>query len=191
MKPLHTRPLGRKGMELSINTLVVIILGMLVLGGGFLLLKQIDTSAKDLLRDVGQSTQQRIDKELVGGSLIVIPDNTRTDVEYGIQHFALGFRNKMTVSHVFKPVFEFKEAFTEDGTTITIDGQSLLFHRDFEANHFTLEANEAVKDIAFSITISSGNPKGTYVYEVTIMYNKDEEDPDVVYAKKQVRITLN
>lgn len=194
MKPFRARRLGRKGIDLSINTLVVIILGMLILGGGFLLLSQIDSSTRDLLQDVGRTTQQKIDKELVGGNLISIPDNTRTNAKYGIQHFALGFVNKLTETHIFKPEFEFREAFTSNGTSITIDGDEMLFHRDFDdsTNYVTLAANEVVKDIAFSITIPHGSPKGTYVFDVTIFYDKTiHNPPNDIYAQKQVRITLD
>ncbi len=57
----------RQGMELAVNTLVVLILGLVLLGGGLALVYSIYDKAIDLPEEVAQRTEQQLFSMLLAG----------------------------------------------------------------------------------------------------------------------------
>ena len=79
-------------MEIAINTLVVIILGVIILSGGFAILANISTVSDEIITSVDQNTQDKIATLLSSDTRVTIPHNEITSEEYGTYYFVLGFK---------------------------------------------------------------------------------------------------
>lgn len=173
-------------MELSINTLVVLILGILVVGGGIALVGSIIAETEDLLPRIGEAEQEQLVEKLQRGERVVITDNVKQGT-YGDYTFGLGFKNSLPQERNFTVEITPKSIIERDGDVRSVDDMPAAFYVDEE---ITLQPGEQHTDVLFNIDIEKGNPRGTYTYEVQIKY-KNDNDNLVSYADPlQVMITI-
>ena len=85
--------MNNKGFELSINMLVVIILGIAMLGVGMSLFSSAFSKTQDLRDDVNSQTQLQLNALLDDGSIIVIPQKTLEGERGELAEFSLGITN--------------------------------------------------------------------------------------------------
>jgi hypothetical protein len=62
--------MGRKGFELAISTLVVMILGIVILGGGIMLLAKLVDSAQPIAEDLSTEQLRDLRRLLANGQLV-------------------------------------------------------------------------------------------------------------------------
>ncbi len=86
-------------MELAVNTLVVIILGIIIVGGGLTLVYKIFDASKDLPNEVSQQTEQQLFNVLLSSNRrIAVLDNQQTIERKDSAVFAIAFRNELNAT---------------------------------------------------------------------------------------------
>lgn len=87
--------MNRKGFELAVNTLVVLILGFIIVGGGILLLAQILEGEGALAQEISAQQAQEVREQLTRGKLVAVYP-TSTHAESGDSVIiALGIENRL------------------------------------------------------------------------------------------------
>lgn len=183
--------LGKRGFELAINTLVVIILGIVILGGGFAIIKNITDIGSEVLEGVDASTQKQIDTLLARGELLALPTN-EVSGPYDSYLFVLGYSNRLPLAYAFEPNITPISVIQKEGTVITYADDPNQFPPAFIENFnqgVVLNPNEQARSVPFSITFEKGMPQGTYTYKVRVFYN-DTIDRNTTYAEKLLRISI-
>lgn len=175
-------------MELSINTLVVLILGILVVGGGIALVGSIIAETEDLLPKIGQAEQKQLVEKLQRGERVVITNNVKQG-SYGDYTFGLGFKNSLPQDRNFTVEITPRTIVNRNGDVqyhVTDIDMPAAFYVEEE---ITLQPGEQHTDLLFNIDIEKGLPRGTYTYEVRVKY--DDEGTLKNYADPlQVMITV-
>lgn len=181
--------LNKRGLELSVNALVVIILGTLILGGGFAIVKGIVDTGVDTVHSVDRQTSAEIDLLLSQGQLVAIPHNNPSGT-YGTYTFGVGILNKLADTHAFKIVIIPVHIIQSDGDISTPSWLADTLILDDAP--VVLEPNEKKTNIAVGINIPRGSPQGTYEYKVETYYDQElDNNPDDEYAPfRIVRITV-
>jgi len=83
-------------MELAVNTRVVIILGVIIVGGGITLVYKIYDASKDLPSEVSKQTEQQLFNVLLNSNRrIAVLDNQKTIERKESDVFAVAFRNEL------------------------------------------------------------------------------------------------
>lgn len=196
MQRLRNARLHRRGMQLSIETLVVIILGTVLLLGGFFIIQEISGVAQTTLKVVDQGTQRHINQLLENGDSIAVAESTKIG-RYGSYSFAFGIRNNLPQAHTFKPLVEPVQVIRKDGTillpndAVFEDGMPEAFISSYQ-NGIALEYQEAYTNIPFAITVKKGLPQGTYEYQIKVLYDgQDDALLDDQYDQTRiVRVTI-
>jgi hypothetical protein len=86
---------NRRGMEIAINTLVVLILGLVIMGGGIALVYNIYNKASALPGEVDQITKDQLFDILLGSKQkIAVLNNVLPAERRGSVTFAVAFQNQ-------------------------------------------------------------------------------------------------
>ena len=81
--------MSKRGFQLSINMLVVVILGILTVGGGLVLVTQLLTVAQDIPVRIGSDQEARINKLLTGSDRLAISDENVKGRRQTFHHTAM------------------------------------------------------------------------------------------------------
>lgn len=93
---------AKKGMELSLTVIVLIILTIIIFIGGIALVWKFFGAAEDIKGGIEMSTQQQIEALLrQGNELVAIPVNTKTVTTNKEVVFGLGVRNIKDAQNFF------------------------------------------------------------------------------------------
>jgi len=85
--------MNKKGLELSINFIVVVILALVVFGLGLVLFKSVFSESQDLTDKVTEDTERRLNNLLIKGDELVIIPNFVQGIKPGDSHqFPLGIK---------------------------------------------------------------------------------------------------
>ncbi|MFP4118993.1 MAG: hypothetical protein ACLFTH_02975 [Candidatus Woesearchaeota archaeon] len=95
---------SHKGFELSINMLVVIILGIVLIGIGISIFSNAFSKTAELRDQVDSDTQRQINSLLDDGSLVVVPYSNKEAKRGDYVDFNLGINNEMGGSRQFKVI---------------------------------------------------------------------------------------
>ncbi|MFC1800887.1 hypothetical protein ACFLZB_00270 [Nanoarchaeota archaeon] len=174
----------KKGFELSISFIVVIVLAVVLLILGIVLLNTFIGGAGDIKKDLDEQTDRQLTELLEGGKQIVLPFNRQT-ISRGDSHiFGIGILN-IGNSGTFSMKVTNSTAVQKDGVTpiqdYEIDADD-WFRYDKET--FLIDENEQRKD-AILAEVPKNAPAGTYVFNVYV--SKDGSQYDVV---KKLYITI-
>ena len=158
----------KKGIELSVNFLVVIILSLVMLSMGIYLIREFFETTADLRDALDQQTEEQLTQLLQEGKLVALA-RTRKTIPVGESAlFGLGILNinpgdgKRTFEiHIQSP----EEAVGYDSLNNPIQADTstwLKYQRTLE-----LGPNEA-GSIAIRVEPQEGVPKGTYIFNVAV-----------------------
>ena len=101
MRLRHAVPRSRRGVELAINTVVVLILGVIIVGGGVAMVSVILHEGETIAKEVSQAQMRQLDT-LYGQGYLVAVTPKRVDVRAGdTAVFALGAQNILKTPEVF------------------------------------------------------------------------------------------
>lgn len=164
----------KKGIELSINVLVVIILSIFLLIMGVAFFRNLLTGADKIKKSYDQRTAEELENLLTQGERVAIPF-TRKDIRKGNTIvFGLGIYNMLGHNSYFKVDVQCSTAFV--GTTeysyycnLFTGGNNLLY------NQMDLEIkNNKRHKMPIVITIPSSAQVATYIFNVCVC----EGDPN-------------
>jgi hypothetical protein len=147
---------SRSGMELAVSTLVVMILGILIIGGGIILVGKISGGGIDVIDKVSNDQQRDLQAMLTSGQLVAVTPAHQNfagkDLRFGLgisNH--LGERTKFSIS------------------VTSAQGWGVNHLPDITINH----TEQATAPII--ITVPSDAPQGTYTFLVNVTHTADGE----------------
>jgi hypothetical protein len=154
----------KKGIELSVNFFVIIILGLIVFGIGFAIFKDVFQKGWDIYEDVDRQTEQRIISMLNDdGALVAVPYLTKTVERGDLGKYALGIRNEFEESKDFR--FE-----------VTKMGE-VAIEPLYISDAVSIGPN-SYKSFQIGLEVDKGVPKGQYGFTIKVFANNENYGPE-------------
>lgn len=177
--PGHFFPRGKKGIELSINFLVIIIISLVMLSLGIYLIRQFFVTTEEMRITIDTQTEAQISTLLEHGELVALPINKKTIPSAKQAIFGLGILN-IGESAEFKVEIEFKEGYTKTGDLIPgVNGTEWLF---YSTELFHLAPNERKSDFPILVRVPA-TPKGTYIFNINVTANDKQYGIHKMYVE--------
>jgi hypothetical protein len=187
-------PSNKRGIELSVNFIVMVILGIAMLSGALVLSNKLFSKAKQYQETVDKSTEDQI-KNLITDtdSLVVIYPTRKTISRKKSDSFGIGVQNiitsTQTTSDRFKIAVNFDKSYDDkeelicDGPSASVIYQSraadICPKIDFGPDSW-INLGNPVKDIRKNelytfntlISVPPKTPAGVYIFDVKICEDK-------------------
>ncbi len=174
---------NKKGIELSINFIVILILSIVIFGFGIAFLRDMMTEV-DKLKDItDKDFQANIENLLCDSSeRICIGINRREIKRNKVGFFTLGIRNTYPETRDFSITIEQDEDFGDAELGVLVSGQGKI----------TLNPNEH-EQVGIAVGVPSGAEKTTYVLNVYVCIDEDcEKDSENRYGTtKKIYVVVN
>ena len=154
--------MNKKGFELSINMMVVIILSLVLFGAGIFIFAKIINTSQDFKDNLDERTIEQLDQVMDDGSLVVVPRNSLTVKRGESALFAYGFWNEEGGTILSAAVSNFN--------VLVDDKDSTGWTREFVNNYQNIKINERVHGL-ISIQVPKDALKGQYAFDIEIEKN--------------------
>lgn len=181
--------MDKKGMELSINFIVMLILAIVVFGFGLYFAQRVFTEANVLKANLAESTQNQIIALLNRGDQVAVPV-TSVDVNAGQPAvFGIGILNTLA-SQAFTISVQCTVAIDRNSNPITLaQGGGCDNTIKISDNGLTTVTIAAKKQdvIPIAIQIPSSKKKGTYGFTITVKDSSGKTYGDI----KQIYVNTN
>ncbi|MBW2964985.1 hypothetical protein KY363_06015 [Candidatus Woesearchaeota archaeon] len=153
---------NKRGIELSINFIVMLILAIAVFAGGLMFAAKFFGQAEKIRGNMDAQTEKQIEKLLDSGSPVVIPINTKEIFRNKYDTFGVGVLAQD--SGKFTITVKDKSAYNADKSAITDD-----FSTWYEAqpSELELKKNEKGKFLVI-VKVPKSAKKGTYIFEASV-----------------------
>jgi len=166
---------NRKGIELSINFIVMLILAIAVFAGGLVFASKFFSHAEDVRGSLDSQTERQLEKLLDSGSPVVLPISSKEIFRNKFDTFGLGVMAKYPGTYTMS--IKFKDAF-EKGTNDRILGLSetgMLSWLKIPADGYSqkLEKNEKGKYL-IGVQVPQAAESGTYIFEIGVAFTAGE-----------------
>lgn len=174
MKSLTKPFMNKKGMEIAVNTLVVLILSILIFGGGIALFYKAFAKGEQQAANLDQATQQQIENALDDGSLVAIPVSSKTISPGGHATIGVGVTNEdgTSASHPFALVVTYAG---RDPPPNAPTGSAWI---KFDGNEIPLQNGQ--KHVFQLYFVPSGaNQKGVHIFNVAACYDGEDSGTSV------------
>lgn len=174
---------NKRGMELSINFIVMLVMGIAVFSGGLLFAQKFFAHAENVKGSLDSQTEKQIEKLLDSGSPVVIPISQKEIKRNKFDTFGVGVLAQFNGE--YRMTVEPNGAFKKDKTQITLDTSTWLnMPKDMQV----LEKNEKGKFLV-GVNVPKEAERGTYMFKVTVSYrdpndalnNMDEYDNPIQF----------
>ena len=158
---------NRRGIELSINFIVMLILGIASFAGGMMFLGKFFGHAQEMRSSLDSQTERQIEKLLDSGSPVVLPISSKEILRNEFGTFGLGVMAKFRGTYTITVTQG--DAFAKDKQRITwnIDDWNI---QPAKSQSKVLEKNEKGKFL-IGMTVPRSASKGTYIFIVTTKYD--------------------
>lgn len=192
---------SKKGFQMSINMIVVLVLGIVILGAGFSIFSSAASKVNNLREDVDDQTKMRINSLLDDGSMIVIPFTKKDGVRGEYVDFDLGINNELGAPHSFSVLVTYagSSAYPPGGDTpdpffpltnmeniknfaqLCPDTRVCGFNWVLRFDNYYVDkdifiANNGVDYVPIRIEIPKKDvKKGQYTFNVDVCYNMSSE----------------
>lgn len=164
---------NKRGIELSINFIVALILAIAVFIGGMLFVTKFFTHAEKIRGDLDAQTEKQIEKLLDSGSPVVVPISTKEIFRNKFGTFGVGVLAKYNGKYVLD--IQFKEAFKSDKSQIIVNANDWL---QVPIKEQTLKKNEKGKFL-IGIQVPKSAEKGTYLFTLNVAFKESSDTPPV------------
>ncbi|MBW2972041.1 hypothetical protein KY359_03315 [Candidatus Woesearchaeota archaeon] len=164
---------SRKGIELSINFIVMLVLAIAVFAGGLMFAAKFFGHAETIRTNLDAQTEKQIEKLLDSGSPVVIPISTKEINRNKFGTIGVGVLAKYNGKYVLS--VSYKEAFRKDKSTITASAGEWL---QVPLAEQTLKKNEKGKYM-IGVGVPKSAERGTYIFEVSVAFRDSTDDPPV------------
>jgi len=184
----------KKGFELSINFIVILIITIVVFGLGIRFAYNLFKSAHETVEEFDEQTKAEIERSLYQGNIVAIPINQKELRVRDAETFGLGILNQLGETKFFKVYIEFATAVDEYGDPFS---QSIL--DNVETEEWTFEESRVyeIEDngreiIPLAFHVPSGTKYGTYVFNVGVYFGDivDVGKDNLYDTIHQIRITV-
>lgn len=173
MKPLK----NKKGIELSINFIVMLILALAMFSGGLMFVTKFFGHAEKVKGSLDAQTEKQIEKLLDSGSPVVIPISTKEVFRSEYTTYGVGvlaqFNGKYTLNVEYQNGFE--KSTKKEILKTQVNAQEWLSGVPATID---LKKNEKGKYMIL-VTVPKGIPSGTYIYKATVSFHGSTDTPPV------------
>jgi len=159
--------MNKRGIELSVNFLVVIIVAIVMFIMGITLFYTVFNKANDYEKQISDQMRRRIESLLSQGKIIAIPD-TQKEIERGdTNSFAIGVSNELKINSEF--FLEVRnDSFIDEND---VEGHFFLDGWNLQYNEFGLIQKDNYKANLILISVPKNVAKGTYIFNVYVCNN--------------------
>lgn len=157
----------KAALQLSIETIVTVIIAVTLLVFGIIFLRQIVGGASEIQDDLDQQTELELNRILERGDQLALPFNTQK-LHRGESHlFGLGILNIGVSSQFSVSYIRLSNAADEKNRRITLTAAQLSEWFRYDTNPVTIGPNE--RHIANILVIVPDNAQsGTYIFNVEV-----------------------
>ena len=154
---------NKKGIELSINFLVVIIISMAMLGMAIIFFNKFFAGAQRIQENYDKQTEQELEALLVAGHKVAIPFTRKEVVAGKTAVFGLGILSVSPDETEFYVEVECSKLIKEDGSTESCN----LENDPLWTEMHVLRNNQNTK-IPIAVSTVKDDERGTYVFNVCV-----------------------
>ncbi|MGM5487683.1 MAG: hypothetical protein ACQESG_01915 [Nanobdellota archaeon] len=179
--------MNRKGIELSANFLVILIIGFVVFGAGLAMTKSFFSGAEKTRKDLDQDTVRRIEQLMNDGSRVSIPVNKKEIPRGELDVFGVGINNVLPgANNRFNVTLTFKKGIYENNSKMQITNrgyieQNWIYNEtetyEIETNEYKIIDMQVVADPM--VSSSDYTPAGTYIFDVNVSHMGEFYDGNV------------
>ncbi len=180
---------NKKGFELAVSNLVVIILGIVLFGIGIMIVSKIIVTGEDYQAKVDSQTQEQMERAMDDGSIVTVPRTRITSKARETVLIPYGFWNegvnptKFRADAVITPTSINGIKYLKDITQHFYEGGIPGL------NQFPrVKANEKVTGL-FGIEVLENAPSGQYAVDIKI-YNTEDTPASIYGQVKRVYILV-
>lgn len=165
----------KKGVEMSINLFVALVIGIIVFIFGIIFARQLFSAAMEKQKQIDQSTEEQIRSLLSQGQKIAIPVNRKTIEPGAADAFGLGILNVDTTgNNNFYVYVTPGYAYAEDGSQIFPNPLKILIRGE----DFQIQTNkEEIISVGVKVPSSPLPQSGTYIIDVKVCHDNDPLAP--------------
>jgi hypothetical protein len=172
---------NKKGIELSINFLVIIILSIVIFSLGLIMVRTFFTKTAEIKSELDTQTKAKISEMLSGGEPTAVPFNKKTISAGNMDVFGIGIMNIRKEPQNFQIKIESKGGF-EKGTQDQIEGDFSTWLL-YDEEPFSLDPYEK-NEIPVLVSVPNAVEKGTYVFDVSVTANGQQyTSPHKIYVE--------
>ncbi len=178
-RPIFPFLSSRSGMELAINTLVVMILGVIIVGGGIYFLQVILTGTQDLPNSLTAGQRNEINRQISNGQLVAVAPMMQSTPNAKLVTFGIVIDNRLNADKNYTINISFS---TENPNYICVGNWSIMYMKGM-----TVKQNErgtALVSVGAKKGMAKDIPAGTYTFLVAVTY-KDDSGQVVLYDSKR------
>jgi uncharacterized membrane protein len=158
---------SKKGIELSINFIVMLILALAVFAGGLMFAAKFFGQAEKVRSNLDAQTEKQIEKLLDSGSPVVLPISTKEIFRNKFDTFGLGILAKANGKYTV--TVQQDGAFKKDKTAITTNFESW---RQLPVDSLNLKKNEKGK-MLIGVQVPKTVDSGTYLFKITVAFESE------------------
>lgn len=174
----------KRGFELSINFLIVVILSIALLFMGVIFFNKILKGATDIKESYDQRTEEELEALMLQGERVAIPFVKKETRKGGKVIFGLGIYNTKddATSYNFRVDIQCSTAFVGTEPKNYCDsyfsgGDNIIYYtKDPNTDDITIKNNERHK-MPIAITFPTNAEVATYVFNVCVCHGETESDP--------------
>jgi len=159
---------NKKGIELSVNFMVVVILSVVMLSLGLILIKQFFSKADDIKGTIEDATEKDMEDILTQDDTVAVPINRRVIERGKSDFFNLYVLNILGNTQTFDVTISFNKAYDEFNQEITVNEDET--HPDawlYYVDSFQLENNQA-KKLKILVNVPKEVEIGEYIFNVNV-----------------------
>jgi len=175
MKKRHSNSTTRGAIDLSIETLVIIIISLVVLSAGITLIYQFIGGAEDIKAQLDLKTQDELERLLVGqGKKVALPLHVAT-VPRGDSHvFGLGILNTYDATESFQVQIRLNKVTDETKADVTaqVDQLNVAGWALYNTAPVAIESNANNKE-AILMQVPKDAIKGEYIFVAEVFDSKN------------------
>ncbi len=166
---------NKRGIELSINFIVMLILAIAVFAGGLLFTSKFFGHAEKVRSNLDAQTEKQIEKLLDSGSPVVIPISNKDINRNKFDTFGVGVLAQYPGKYVLDAQYSGK-AYERDKTPITANAGEWL---QVPEKELELKKNDKGKYL-IGVSVPSDAQRGTYIFNARVDYKGNPSaDPPI------------
>lgn len=161
---------NKRGIELSINFIVMLIMAIAVFAGGLVFAGKFFSQAEKIRGNMDSQTEKQIEKLLDSGSPVVIPINTKEIFRSKYDTFGVGVMASDNGKYMLTA--QPKSAYKADKSSIT---DSFSNWMEYQPSELELKKNEKGKFLII-VRVPKSATKGTYIFEAKVDFKHGSDN---------------
>jgi hypothetical protein len=182
---------GKKGIELSVNFIVMLILAIVVFGLGIAFILNLFKIVPTWIKSIDPQTKDIINQRLATERLVVEP-HQREVSKNSVSTYGIGIRNTIVGREYFMIKAELESATSSKNVKLDPDTVTIIFR--VQEPEFSLLVNKQ-KIVNFGVNVPRSAVSGTYIYNIYVCSDANPPsdctaDSDLLYQAVKQAIVI-